>query len=77
MAVAKIQAAVQKTETARPRAAAPPAGGGVPQEKIAERAYQIWLANGCPDGHAQEHWFQAERELRAAPPAPRTAVTRR
>lgn len=68
MAAAKIQAAV-KTETGRPRAAAPPPGGAIPQDKIAERAYQIWQANGCPDGQAQDNWLQAERELQAARPA--------
>ena len=73
MAAAKIQAAVHKTETGRPRAAAPPAGGAVAREKIAERAYQIWLASGCRDGHDQEHWFQAEGELRSARPASRAA----
>ncbi len=74
MAAAKIQAAVPKSETGRPRAAAPPAGGAIPREKIAERAYQIWQANGCPEGRAQEHWFQAERELRSGRPASRTAL---
>ena len=33
-------------------------------EKIAARAYEIWQASGCPDGHDLEHWLQAERELR-------------
>ncbi len=73
MAAAKIHA-VPKTETGRPRATAPPAGGAVPREMIAERAYQIWQASGRLNGHDQEHWFQAERELRTAPPAARTAL---
>ena len=32
-------------------------------ERIRERAYQIWAANGCPDGQAERHWFTAKREL--------------
>ncbi len=30
---------------------------------VAERAYQIWCAKGCPEGTAEEDWHQAEREL--------------
>jgi Protein of unknown function (DUF2934) len=41
------------------------AGGALPHQKVAERAYQIWLASGCPPGHHEQDWFQAERELRA------------
>jgi hypothetical protein len=32
---------------------------------IAQRAYEIWKESGCPAGKDQEHWFRAERELRA------------
>ena len=32
---------------------------------VAARAYEIWQRSGCPQGKDQEHWFQAERELRA------------
>ena len=67
MAAAKIRA-VSKTETGRPKAAAPPVGGAVTRERIAERAYQIWLESGCPSGHDRDHWLQAERELGAAQP---------
>jgi hypothetical protein len=75
MAIAgKVQAAAPRAETGKPKAAAPPAGGAVPHEKIAERAYQIWQASGRPDGHDQEHWFQAERELRAARPVSRAPL---
>ena len=38
----------------------------VPQlthEQITERAYQIYLANGCQAGHAEDDWLQAEYEL--------------
>ncbi len=32
--------------------------------EIAEVAYQLWLANGCPVGSDQEHWFRAEAMLK-------------
>lgn len=30
----------------------------------ATRAYYRWLAEGCPEGCDQQHWFAAEDELR-------------
>jgi len=35
-----------------------------PPDAIALRAYEIWRESGCPDGKHDEHWLQAERELR-------------
>jgi hypothetical protein len=35
-------------------------------EEIVLRAYEIWLSTGKESGHEQEHWFQAERELRSS-----------
>lgn len=32
-------------------------------ELIRQRAYQIWLDQGQPEGQEQEHWTQAEREI--------------
>jgi Protein of unknown function (DUF2934) len=32
-------------------------------DRIRERAYQIWFANGCRDGEAEQHWLTAEREI--------------
>ncbi len=37
---------------------------GPTHEQIARRAYELFLARGSVDGHAQEDWAQAERELR-------------
>jgi hypothetical protein len=31
---------------------------------IAEKAYEIWLSQGQQAGRDQEHWFEAERQLR-------------
>jgi len=33
------------------------------QEKIRDRAYQLWIEAGSPEGRDQEFWFDAEREL--------------
>ncbi len=35
----------------------------ITHEQIAARAYQIHLANGCPPGHEQDDWLQAQYEL--------------
>jgi len=37
------------------------------EQRIRERAYEIWNATGRADGHADEHWLFAERELLATP----------
>jgi hypothetical protein len=33
-------------------------------EQIAVRAYELFVKSGYQDGHSEEHWLQAERELR-------------
>jgi hypothetical protein len=35
------------------------------RDEIAARAYEIWRESGCPEGKQEEHWYAAERELRA------------
>lgn len=35
--------------------------------RIRERAYEIWNAQGCPDGRADEYWLTAEREILTVP----------
>jgi len=46
--------------------------------RIRERAYQIWFANGCREGEAEQDWLTAEREIlqtaKAAIPAKRTVA---
>ena len=32
-------------------------------EEIAALAYSLWEARGCPEGSAEEDWFNAERAL--------------
>jgi hypothetical protein len=40
-------------------------GTQVPREKIAMRAYEKWLKSGCQHGCDQQHWLEAESELKA------------
>ena len=35
------------------------------QERVRERAYEIWQRQGSPDGHADQFWLMAEEELLA------------
>jgi len=30
---------------------------------IASRAYELWLARGCPQGSPEEDWYRAEQGL--------------
>jgi hypothetical protein len=30
-----------------------------PEQRIRERAYQLWQADGAPDGKADEYWHRA------------------
>jgi len=34
------------------------------REQIAVRAYELFIKGGYQDGRSEEHWFQAERELK-------------
>jgi hypothetical protein len=63
--VSKSQAGAQRNDT-RNAAAQRQTAAAVPPDRIAERAYEIWVASGRPAGRDQEHWFQAERALRGA-----------
>ncbi|KKB75988.1 hypothetical protein VW35_19845 [Devosia soli] len=33
------------------------------EHKVRDRAYQLWIDAGEPEGREQEFWYQAEREL--------------
>ena len=35
---------------------------------LQERAYALWESDNRPDGRHEEHWRQAEGELRQFPP---------
>jgi Protein of unknown function (DUF2934) len=36
----------------------------VTEAQIAERAFHIYINEGCPDGRHLDHWFQAVSEFR-------------
>jgi hypothetical protein len=40
-----------------------PLGGGAPRDRIASRAYQLYLERGGGDGRDMDDWLEAEREL--------------
>jgi hypothetical protein len=33
------------------------------EEIIRERAYHLWIADGQPDGKADDYWLNAQREI--------------
>lgn len=42
--------------------------------RVRERAYEIWLQSGRPEGAAESHWLQAEREVSGTAARPGTPV---
>lgn len=36
----------------------------IPHDQIAQRAQELWEAEGRPEGKSDDHWLQAENELR-------------
>jgi hypothetical protein len=34
-------------------------------ENIANRAYEIYVENGCREGHSEQNWLQSEQELKS------------
>ena len=44
-------------------AAGPDRSANVIEYDIARRAYELYLARGCEDGHDVDDWLQAERDL--------------
>jgi hypothetical protein len=59
--------ATQPAKSAQPAPSSQPAktGSTVSLEKVAKRAYEKWLKEGCMHGCDQKHWYEAEAELRA------------
>ena len=61
-------AATPQTKTPAATQTKPPMAAtatSVPQEKIAQRAYEKWMKRGCPQGSDVQDWVEAERELAA------------
>ena len=42
-----------------------PAKAEISREAIARRAYELWVRQGCRHGWDQQHWLEAEKQLRA------------
>lgn len=40
----------------------------IDEEKIRQRAYELWQQSGQPEGAEEEHWRQAREELEAQQP---------
>lgn len=38
--------------------------GATTEDIVAQRAYYIYLEEGCPEGKHLDHWLRAESELR-------------
>jgi DUF2934 family protein len=36
------------------------------EQAIRERAYHLWMEQGCQDGSAETHWLAAQREVLAS-----------
>ena len=36
------------------------------EQAIRERAYHLWMENGCEEGSADAHWLAAQREILSA-----------
>jgi len=36
----------------------------IAHQDVAARAFLLYEASGCPDGHDMQHWLQAEEELK-------------
>jgi hypothetical protein len=66
--MAKVQRAQTRAASKRDAGTSVTVAPAAGMDRIAQRAYEIWKQSGCPDGHDQEHWFQAERELRGGAP---------
>lgn len=45
---------------------AAPVDGDASYDEIAQRAYELWQERGCPEGSAEQDWFDATEQLRAA-----------
>lgn len=53
---------------AKPVTPSPTPSSGVSHDKVARRAYEKWLAQGCQHGCDVQHWLEAEAELKSETP---------
>jgi hypothetical protein len=64
----------KKRTSTRGAASAPTKGSADLREAIARRAYEIYEAEGRPEGRDEAHWRRAEAELLGQLAAPRRRV---
>jgi hypothetical protein len=60
--------ALEHSEGAHRQTQAAAAGHGIAtfsHADIAKRAHELWEARGCPEGTADQDWFDAAQELRS------------
>src|SRR5687767_9545739 len=38
-------------------------------EAVRQRAHELWLQDGCPEGKSDQHWQQAQQDVLASAPA--------
>ena len=48
-----------------------------PEQLIRERAYHLWMQEGCPDGRADHHWHLAHQEVLSSLPRPAAPARRK
>ncbi len=36
------------------------------EDQVRQRAYELWEADGCPEGQDQQYWFRAMAEIASA-----------
>ena len=53
----------RKRDTGAPQSAGDTSAANPQQERVAMRAYELYIARGAGDGQAMDDWLIAEREL--------------
>lgn len=61
--VTKINRDATKTEVANSPALSVRNQFACTHQEVAKRAYEIFEKNGSEEGHCDQNWFQAEREM--------------
>ena len=57
----------RRSETRQPESGAEERRDPQMIAKIRQRAYGLYEASGCQDGHDVEHWLEAERQITGTP----------
>lgn len=60
-AAERVRLKTENPESPAPLSAPPLAAD---PEQICQRAYELYVQNGCRDGHAEEDWFAAKNAIR-------------